>query len=125
MTCVFSYYGANIFVYRRKQIQLKDKARSHMTNIIHEWLAEESKPIGKKLISARISLTTNYKIEVLLKDFDKTQTEIIQAALDIGLSELIDEWRGMNAKGNPIMPIDEEIEIMKEAGEFYKGDDDA
>lgn len=97
-----------------------------MSSIILEWLEKEAKPIGKKLISARIPLTTAYKIDVLLKDFDKTQTEIIQAALDIGLTTLIDDWRNMQSNGNG-MPIDEEIEILKEQGKFANegGDVDA
>lgn len=90
-----------------------------MAGIIKTWLQEDSKEIGKKLISARIPLTTAYKIELLTKDFDKSQTEIIQAGLDVGLSALIDEWRGMQTKGTA-MPIDEEINLMVEAGHFFK-----
>ena len=97
-----------------------------MISVIEEWIeAKEAKPIGKKMVSARIPLTTFYKIEVLMEDFDKNQTEILQAAIDIGLTSLIDEWRGMNSFGKSFISIDEEIEILKESGRFTEGEDNA
>jgi len=94
---------------------------------ILEWLEEEEhRTVGTKLVSARVPLTIAYKIDILTSEFPKTQTEVIQAGLDVGLSLLIDEWRELNAQGKEerAFPIDEEIQILLEQGKFYVGGDD-